>query len=957
MLFDPVAKFITKRHKLIVVVWMVALLASVPFFAKTAGVTASQTGIGGATGQSATAQTIIDNSFSQSSGSGGTLFLVISASNVTAPSIRGFVDSYAKAAQSDASLKNLTSVGSVYGSVTRVVSGAVSAVDPVRNGTATAANLEFGVPAAFVQIWNSSFGEAQQSIPQAESATSAVLSSSITNKTEEQGALLYLGVFTKDLSSNFQASPSAPVNALIGSSINQAARQVIPAFLPASESTFALDVLTHFTLANYTNPAAIENFVTSEVPQITLYTQAFAAAVYPLSSSPPGSNETTLVDSIVANFARYDLPTYYQNSVTGYVSPNHQVMIVLLNFKDGVSTSEVNAVRALVTTVSAQYGLQDAVKVTGDQALSDDFSQSSMNDLFLILPITIIILIGATGIFFRSVVTPAISLAGIGLALGIADSFILYLVGTYVVVIDPNVPEILLTVLIGVGTDYSVFLLARYREERVRGADKFAAVHNSVTWAGESIATSGLTVIIAFLFLGIFQDVSLLRSMGLLVGAGVLVALAASLTLIPSIVLMVPNRVFWPNVGARFGRYAEKVETSIQNKSGYFSKSAKFSIKHAKLITVLALLATAPSVYVWAKAPVGYDFLAAAPKNLPSVQAFDNITNNFGAGTLYPTYAVAVFDSPVWNGSAYNVSEMRIIDSLSNTTLAQTNVNSVTGPTRPSGERVEYAALGSDPRSKLLESSINKMLSTNGTIALISIDLTASPQSQTSINTAQDLRSLYQSIVQQYPSSLKAIYLGGTAGATVDEKDSVNGQFDAVIAYVMIGVAAVLLVVLGSLFLPLFAIVSIVMSISWTIAATDIVFQGLYNFPIVFITPLTLFVLLLGLGMDYNVFILTRIREEATKGQTLNGAITTAIERTGGIITAAALILAGSLGSLMLSNNLLLKEFGFAFFYSILIDAMVVRTYIVPSVMSLAGKWNWYAPGRLQRVKMVAPEQ
>src|SRR5437899_11114279 len=96
--------------------------------------------------------------------------------------------------------------------------------------------------------------------------------------------------------------------------------------------------------------------------------------------------------------------------------------------------------------------------------------------------------------------------------------------------------------------------------------------------------------------------------------------------------------------------------------------------------------------------------------------------------------------------------------------------------------------------------------------------------------------------------------------------------------------------------------------------------------------------------MDYNVFILTRIREEATKGSPLNTAIVNAIEQTGGIITAAALILAGSLGALMLSSNLLLKQIGFAFSFSILIDALIVRTYLVPAVMSLVGRWNWYNP-------------
>jgi RND superfamily putative drug exporter len=436
------------------------------------------------------------------------------------------------------------------------------------------------------------------------------------------------------------------------------------------------------------------------------------------------------------------------------------------------------------------------------------------------------------------------------------------------------------------------------------------------------------------------------------VGTGVLVALAGSMTLVPSIVLILPNSVFWPNVGRRFEGYAQSVERSIEKKMGYFSKSAGFSIKHAKLVVVASLLATAPALYVWGTAPVGYDFLAAAPKNLESVSAFNAMSQSFGAGKLFPTYAVIQFRQPLWNGSSYNVSEMRAVDSVTNLTLSLSNVDSVTGPTRPSGQRIDFSHLGNDSRSRLLESSIDDAISKDGYYALLNIDLAAPPESEASIGTAQQLRNSYQSFLSGGQQPLQGIYLGGAAGGTLDSKNTVNTQFDTVILYVMAGVGAVLLVVLGSLFLPLFAIVSIVMSIAWTLEATDLVFQRLYSFPLLFITPLTLFVLLLGLGMDYNIFILTRIREEATKGVPLKGAITTAVERTGGIITAAALILAGSLGALMLSSNLLLKEFGFAFFFSILIDAMIMRTYVVPSVMSLMGKWNWYAPGRLQRVRM-----
>jgi RND superfamily putative drug exporter len=106
--------------------------------------------------------------------------------------------------------------------------------------------------------------------------------------------------------------------------------------------------------------------------------------------------------------------------------------------------------------------------------------------------------------------------------------------------------------------------------------------------------------------------------------------------------------------------------------------------------------------------------------------------------------------------------------------------------------------------------------------------------------------------------------------------------------------------------------------------------------------------------MDYNIFILTRIREEVAKGKDNTTAIVDAIDWTGGIITALAIIMGGAIGALMLSSTKMLAEFGFCLAFAILLDAMVVRTYIVPAVMQLLGKWTWWAPGRLQRVK-VAP--
>jgi len=166
---------------------------------------------------------------------------------------------------------------------------------------------------------------------------------------------------------------------------------------------------------------------------------------------------------------------------------------------------------------------------------------------------------------------------------------------------------------------------------------------------------------------------------------------------------------------------------------------------------------------------------------------------------------------------------------------------------------------------------------------------------------------------------------------------------------VVIGIFIVLMIVLGSILLPTFAVISIAMSITWSFALTYLVFGTWLNLPVLWLIPLILFVILMGIGIDYNVFILTRIREETHKGKETKVAVVDAVDWTGGIITALALIMTGAFGALMLSSNAMLQEFGFALTVAVLLDAMVVRTYIVPAALAVMGEKAWWAPGRLQR--------
>jgi RND superfamily putative drug exporter len=193
------------------------------------------------------------------------------------------------------------------------------------------------------------------------------------------------------------------------------------------------------------------------------------------------------------------------------------------------------------------------------------------------------------------------------------------------------------------------------------------------------------------------------------------------------------------------------------------------------------------------------------------------------------------------------------------------------------------------------------------------------------------------------------IYVGGSSAIIYDLKIDLDRQFFVMEVVVVIGIFIVLLIVLGAVLLSAFAIVSIMLSITWAFAATVGVFGYGMGEPILWIIPLILFIMLMGIGMDYNVFILTRIREEIHKGKSDRDAIVESLDWTGGIITALAVIMGSAFSMMMISSTMMLKEMGFALAFAILLDAMVVRTYIVPAMMTLLGRWGWWAPGRLQR--------
>jgi RND superfamily putative drug exporter len=683
---------------------------------------------------------------------------------------------------------------------------------------------------------------------------------------------------------------------------------------------------------------------------------AYLQKGYNFTAAQSTANQTLWADTLYEILSQYPKlipPVIIQN----FISPNKNAMIILVTFSQAPGSfgsadtdpilKNVVTMRNIISQIKTSDPEPLQTYVTGDLATTADSSLGSSADLSRIEPVTVGAILVLAGLFFLAIVTPFVPLATVGMGLLMAEGG-LYLIGKYIIPIQDTTTTFLFTIMLGVGTDYAIFLMARYREERIEGHDKAQAVQTSITWSGESIATSATTVIIAFGAMTL-TSFTLLRSIGVGLGFGVLIALLVSLTLIPSLILIAGDRIFWPTSGKRFEAYADRARKRRSERPGYFRRAASFSVRRPVLVLGLALIISIPAIYIALTGSTSYDFAAGLPQ-AESVQGITALEQSFGAGQIGPTQVLVQFPVPIFVNGNLTTSAQATFEKLSQNITSLSNVKEVTGPTRPNGIPVNatnMAGLTLEERQAIL-GSIGK----DNRTAVLTVLFAEEPFTQNSLDTVTHIRNLIASL-QGSDSSLAqdTILVGGASASTLDFANETVNQFNTIRLLTVAAIFIVLLVVLGSYPLAITGILSIGLSIIWAYAATLLFFNNVLQSGVLFIIPLVLFLLLYGIGMDYNIFILTRIREEAQKGKETRQAVVDAVDRTGGIITALALILAGALGSLLLSSNRLLEGFGFAIALAVVLDAMVVRTYLVPAIMSLLGPRAWWGPNRLRRVR------
>ena len=588
----------------------------------------------------------------------------------------------------------------------------------------------------------------------------------------------------------------------------------------------------------------------------------------------------------------------------------------------------------LVPLIRESLGPTDLeVHIAGGAVFYNDIQSLSESDLrraeIIGLPFAVIALL----LVFGSVVAAGIPVAagGATVLVGLAS---IWAIGQ---VVDFSIFALNVVTLIGLGlgADYSLFLVSRFREELRAGRDVPDAVVRTVDTAGRAVVFSGLAVLTGLASLSIFEFM-MLRSIGIGGSVVVLLALLAALTLVPAILAILgPNvnrlQIWRWRVGPRNG----------------WSRLA-YAVMRRPLpvflgVSALLVLAGVPFLHVRVSAADPSVLTAASP----SRQAYDLLVAEFGEGHVLPLVAVSRFP-----GGALTPDAIEQQHAFGAALEADPRVRRVASIAAidPRITLEQYQLLYRDPAavSEAYAATISAAL-VRGSTSLTIIE----PEARSSSVEARDLVRAIRDYRDRHDLDL---LLGGGAASLGDFVDRLYSDFPIAVG-IILGITYIVLVILfRSLVLPLKAVLMNALSLLASFGVLVLVFQdgwlsGQLGFqPLGFIEatlPILLFALLFGLSMDYEVFLLARIKEAHDAGHDNATSVAIGLERSGRVITSAALVVIVVSLAFVTADIVLIKAVGLGAAIAVFVDATIVRSLLVPATMRLLGSWNWWMPGWL----------
>ena len=601
---------------------------------------------------------------------------------------------------------------------------------------------------------------------------------------------------------------------------------------------------------------------------------------------------------------------YYLTGDESLVSEDRHTTIMPFVMAGDELDADDNIDQVLELVDEADAAPESRVLAAGGAAINHDFQEQAEKDLqtgeAIGIPIALLVLLLVFGALTASLVPLILGIFSIVVAVGLTALFGQGFEFSFFVV------NVITMMGLAVGIDYSLFIVSRYREERLGGLEKIAAIRASGATASRAVFFSGITVVFALLGMLLVPS-TIFRSLGAGAIIVVVVSVLVTLTLLPAILGVLGDRVNSLRVPF-VGRSLDKVDH--ERTGGFWDRISRTVMRYpvVALIGAGALMLALAIPYF--DINTGSAGVSTLPRSTDSYEAFTLLREEFNFGLIAPTEIV------VHDGDITRPAVQDGIDRLS-------------------------ASLASDP----IFGPPQFEASPDGSTGLLSVSVNADPTSEQAVDAVRNLRD--ELVPAAFEGVEADVLVTGQTGHNIDYFDTTSDYTPIVIAFVLALSFVLLTVVFRSIVVPLKAIVMNLLSVGASYGALVLVFQKgvgneLFGFQQVDVVeawvPLWTFSILFGLSMDYHVFLISRIRERFLQTRNNRESVAFGLRSTAGIITGAALIMASVFMGIALGELVMFQQMGFGLAVAVLLDATIVRSILVPAAMELLGDRNWYLP-------------
>jgi putative drug exporter of the RND superfamily len=616
------------------------------------------------------------------------------------------------------------------------------------------------------------------------------------------------------------------------------------------------------------------------------------------------------VASVVNPLTSQGAAALSKNQATGYLSVTLSVSPGALSESDAQTIINAAAQPAQAAGIQVQTGGQLGQKVSTPSTESSEL-------IGIIAAMVILTFVFGTVVAMLLPILTAI--------LGLASTLSIVTILSHVTTVSTVAPTLATMIGLGVGIDYALFIVTRHFRGLDAELDVRESLARAVATSGGAVAFAGGTVTIALVSLAVAR-IPLVTTLGLMAAVAVVVAVLAALTLLPALLAITGPHINSLRVRGRRPRHG----AAAGEKKGLWARWAAAVARRPIVAGLGALAILIPLATPLFSLNLGQKDVAALPTSTTARQAYDLLSGNFGPGVNGPLLIAVKLGSPAQPSG-----------------------------TQPAPSGTDPRA--TDPRLQSLEQDVSKtkgvaavtpvQIDKAGTTAYFNAIATTGPAEQATTDLVTTLRSSVIPAAQQ-GTDLTA-YVGGTTAGYVDLASDISSKLPLQILVVILLSFLLLTLAFRTVVIPVQAALMNVLSIGAAYGVLTALFQwgwlhgaiGLQSaVPIVSYVPLFMFAILFGLSMDYEVFLVSQISEHVHEGEDNKSSVVSGLVTSGRVITAAATIMVFVFGSFVLNGDPTVKQFGIGLAVAVLLDATIVRCLLVPALMVLMGKVNWYLP-------------